>query len=253
MTNPPPTDLPFGVWLAAQRHARGLTQAELAPKIACSKRLVEDLEQGRRRLSAGHAAALLRFFKVPPAEWLAYRAWARGTGPRPASAVLPAEARTQPLPPLDQTPAEPPTARLSPRRAMPRRPPTPRFCPLSLSATPDAAPPSPAQLDVRWQVRAEWLEMIRFDALTRLAHWRMRSWILLLVIFCLLASRWPGPATFALIAVGFPLGLRALLPPWLRFQEECGTPRRLALTRIAAVSFLFWVDVVITLPAYLPH
>jgi hypothetical protein len=97
------------------------------------------------------------------------------------------------------------------------------------------------------------LEVLRFDSLIRIAHWRMRSWVLLLIIFCLVASRWPSPTTFALIAVGFPIGLGVLLPPWLRFQEQCGISRRRALKRIAVVSFLFWVDVVITLPAYLPH
>ena len=70
----------FGGWLHQQRHARGVTQDELAEHLGFSAALLRKLEAGERRPSGQIAELLADYFCVPADERAAFVAFAR-TGP----------------------------------------------------------------------------------------------------------------------------------------------------------------------------
>lgn len=79
----------FGTWLRRQRKAvLGLTQAELADLVFCSKGMITKIERGERRPAKELAGRLIAELGVPPAEQVRYVAWARGL-PLPVSPAVP--------------------------------------------------------------------------------------------------------------------------------------------------------------------
>lgn len=65
--NEPPSPS-FGAWLKAQRHARDLTQKELAARLACAEITVRKIEANRLRPSKHLAQLLVQKLGVPRAE-----------------------------------------------------------------------------------------------------------------------------------------------------------------------------------------
>ncbi len=80
---PPVGNAAFGHWLAEQRKTHGLRQEHLAKALSASKRVIEDLEQGRRRLKPDNTAVLFAAIDLDPTLWPAYQAWALSSDPTP--------------------------------------------------------------------------------------------------------------------------------------------------------------------------
>lgn len=69
----------FGAWQRYQRKVvLGLSQAELAELVFCSKGMIAKIETGERRPARGLAERLIAELGVPPEERRRYVAWARG-------------------------------------------------------------------------------------------------------------------------------------------------------------------------------
>lgn len=82
----------FGAWQRYQRKVvLGLSQAELAELVFCSKGMIAKIETGERRPARGLAGRLVVELGVPPDERPRYVAWARGL-PLPEPPVLSAYA-----------------------------------------------------------------------------------------------------------------------------------------------------------------
>jgi len=80
----------FGAWQRQQRKVvLGLTQADLAALVFCSKGMIAKIEKGERRPAKELAGRLVAELGVPPDERGRYVAWARGL-PLPEPPVLPA-------------------------------------------------------------------------------------------------------------------------------------------------------------------
>lgn len=79
----------FGAWLRQRRKVTlGLTQAELADLVFCSKGMIAKIERGDRRPARELAGRLVAELGVPPDERSRYASWARGL-PLPEACVRP--------------------------------------------------------------------------------------------------------------------------------------------------------------------
>lgn len=82
----------FGAWLRQRRKVTlGLTQAELADLVFCSKGMIAKIESGDRRPARELAGRLVAELGIPPGERIRYVSWARGLS-LPASTVRAGEA-----------------------------------------------------------------------------------------------------------------------------------------------------------------
>lgn len=80
----------FGAWQRRQRKVvLGLTQAELATLVFCSKGMIAKIETGERRPAKELAGRLVAALGISPDERSRYVSWARGL-PLPAPPVPPA-------------------------------------------------------------------------------------------------------------------------------------------------------------------
>lgn len=256
LRRPYSTKSEFGAWMAQQRYQRKLSRKDLGALIFCNARTVEAIEQGRRRLHPPSDELLLRTFAIPRREWAAYLAWMKGTGPRPANAEVPSVgARTQPLsqpPPI----SEAATRRLDPEDAeepmpifegVPLRPPGP-----SRRREDPTGDPLHCEGNLRRWMWDEALKIKAFYNLLGLAHWRMRAFVLILIICCLLLARWPGWTTDGVVAASMLIGL-FLLRPWFTLQALCGVSWQLALVRVGGLSLMILLDAATILPDWLPR
>lgn len=75
------TLIPFGAWLKQRRKELGLTQPELAQKVACSLETIEKIEAGKRRPSRQIAALIAECLSVPAGEHDAFAEYARANLP----------------------------------------------------------------------------------------------------------------------------------------------------------------------------
>lgn len=69
----------FGVWLRRRRKAvLGVTQTELADRVACSETMIGKIERGERRPARDLAERLMKAMRIEPENFDVYVAWARG-------------------------------------------------------------------------------------------------------------------------------------------------------------------------------
>ena len=62
----------FGQWVKHQRKALGLTQADLAQRVACSKSMINKIESNQRTPSKSIIELLALHLKIPPADYVRF-------------------------------------------------------------------------------------------------------------------------------------------------------------------------------------
>ncbi len=72
----------FGSWLRQRRKELGLTQPNLAQRVACSVETIDKIEAGKRRPSEQMAERLAECLDISPGEWQLFVEFARAQMPR---------------------------------------------------------------------------------------------------------------------------------------------------------------------------
>jgi predicted ATPase/transcriptional regulator with XRE-family HTH domain len=78
MNDVAPSTTTFGRWLKERRQSSGLTQENLADRVACALSMIEKIERGLRRPSHQVAERIAEVLRIPEGEREAFIGWARG-------------------------------------------------------------------------------------------------------------------------------------------------------------------------------
>jgi predicted ATPase/transcriptional regulator with XRE-family HTH domain len=78
MNDVAPSTTTFGRWLKERRQSFGLTQENLADRVACGLSMIEKIERGLRRPSHQVAERIAEMLRIPEEEREGFIEWARG-------------------------------------------------------------------------------------------------------------------------------------------------------------------------------
>jgi predicted ATPase/transcriptional regulator with XRE-family HTH domain/Flp pilus assembly protein TadD len=105
MNDVAPSTTTFGRWLKERRQSSGLTQENLADRVACALSMIEKIERGLRRPSHQVAERIAEVLRIPEGEREAFIGWARGLPSNYLSSIPLSRATPPPSSPGQMLPA----------------------------------------------------------------------------------------------------------------------------------------------------